>query len=152
MKKVSANEFVGFDLGHGESALGRAFGATTREPEILEYRGERSFVTAIAKTSEGIKIGADAVNLSFMAGAPKVWVKFKDREMSGADVETPTRLFTQTLIEGLSQDGIIRGPSRAALLSVAPLDGRMTIKRPIKNSLKARALKRCALSPKAARP
>ena len=36
MKKISTNEFVGFDLGHGESALGRAFGATTREPEILE--------------------------------------------------------------------------------------------------------------------
>ena len=120
MKKVSANEFVGFDLGHGESALGRAFGATTREPEILEYRGERSFVTAIAKTSEGIKIGADAVNLSFMAGAPKVWVKFKDREMSGADVETPTRLFTQTLIEGLSQDGIIRGPLESRFIIGCP--------------------------------
>ena len=120
MKKVSVNEFVGFDLGHGESALGRAFGATTREPEILEYRGERSFVTAIAKTSEGIKIGADAVNLSFMAGAPKVWVKFKDREMSGADVETPTRLFTQTLIEGLSQDGIIRGPLESRFIIGCP--------------------------------
>ena len=120
MKKVSANEFVGFDLGHGESALGRAFGATTREPEILEYRGERSFVTAIAKTSEGIKIGADAVNLSFMAGAPKVWVKFKDREMSGVDVETPTRLFTQTLIEGLSQDGIIRGPLESRFIIGCP--------------------------------
>ena len=120
MKKVSTNEFVGFDLGHGESALGRAFGATTREPEILEYRGERSFVTAIAKTSEGIKIGADAVNLSFMAGAPKVWVKFKDREMSGVDVETPTRLFTQTLIEGLSQDGIIRGPLESRFIIGCP--------------------------------
>jgi len=120
MKKVSANEFVGFDLGHGESALGRAFGATTREPEILEYRGERSFITAIAKTSEGIKIGADAVNLSFMAGAPKVWVKFKDREMSGVDVETPTRLFTQTLIEGLSQDGIIRGPLESRFIIGCP--------------------------------
>ena len=120
MKKVSVNEFVGFDLGHGESALGRAFGATTREPEILEYRGERSFVTAIAKTSEGIKIGADAVNLSFMAGAPKVWVKFKDREMSGVDVETPTRLFTQTLIEGLSQDGIIRGPLESRFIIGCP--------------------------------
>ena len=55
-----------------------------------------------------------------MAGAPKVWVKFKDREMSGADVETPTRLFTQTLIEGLSQDGIIRGPLESRFIIGCP--------------------------------
>ena len=55
MNKTSSDEFIGFDLGHGETALGRAFGATTREPEILEYRGERSFVTAVARTKGGRK-------------------------------------------------------------------------------------------------
>lgn len=120
LHKKSANEFVGFDLGHGESALGRAFGATTREPEILEYRGERSFVTAVAKTKDGVKIGADAVNLSFMAGAPQVWVKFKDRKMSGPNVEIPTRLFTQTLIEGLSKDGVIRGAKDSRFIIGCP--------------------------------
>jgi len=120
MNKTSADEFVGFDLGHGESALGRAFGATTREPEILEYRGERSFVTAVAKTKEGIKIGADAVNLSFMTGAPQVWVKFKDREMNGPDVEMPTRLFTQTLIGGLAKGGIIRGANESRFIIGCP--------------------------------
>ena len=120
MNKKDANEFIGFDLGHGESALGRAFGATTREPEILEYRGERSFVTALAKTKDGVKIGADAVNLSFMAGAPQVWVKFKDRNMSGPDVEIPTRLFTKTLMDGLSKDGIIRGPKESRFIIGCP--------------------------------
>jgi len=124
MNKISANksagEFVGFDLGHGESALGRAFGATTREPEILEYRGERSFVTAVAKTRDGVKIGADAVNLSFMSGAPQVWVKFKDRKMSGPDVEVPTKLFTKTLIEGLAKDGIIRGAKDSRFIIGCP--------------------------------
>jgi len=120
MNKTSADEFVGFDLGHGESALGRAFGATTREPEILEYRGERSFVTAVSKTKEGVKIGADAVNLSFMAGAPQVWVKFKDREMSGPNVEVPTRLFTQTLIGGLAKGGIIRGAKESRFIIGCP--------------------------------
>ena len=71
MNKTSSDEFIGFDLGHGETALGRAFGATIREPEILEYRGERSFVTAVAKTKDGVKIGADAVNLSFMGDDPE---------------------------------------------------------------------------------
>ena len=116
----SAAEFVGFDLGHGESALGRAFGATTREPEILEYRGERSFVTAVAKTKDGVKIGADAVNLSFMAGAPQVWVKFKDRKMSGPDVAVPTQLFTKTLIEGLASESIIRGAKDSRFIIGCP--------------------------------
>ena len=122
-KKIShksAAEFVGFDLGHGESALGRAFGATTREPEILEYRGERSFVTAVAKTKDGVKIGADAVNLSFMAGAPQVWVKFKDRKMKGPDVAVPTQLFTKTLIEGLASESIIRGAKDSRFIIGCP--------------------------------
>ena len=66
MNKSSKDEFIGFDLGHGETAIGRAFGGAVREPEILEFRGERSFVTAIAKTKDGVKIGADAVNLSYI--------------------------------------------------------------------------------------
>jgi len=62
MNKTSSDEFIGFDLGHGETALGRAFGATIREPEILEYRSKRSFVTAVAKTKAGVKIGGEAVS------------------------------------------------------------------------------------------
>jgi len=82
MNKTISDEFIGFDLGHGETAIGRAFGATVREPEILDFRGERSFVTAVAKTNDGVKIGADAVNLSFMGKNPKIWVKFKGRDLS----------------------------------------------------------------------
>jgi len=120
MNKKSADEFVGFDLGHGESALGRAFGATIREPEILEYRGERSFVTAVAKTKDGIKISADAVNLSFMSGAPQVWVKFKERAIRNAEVNIPTQLFTQTLINGLAKEGIIRGAQDSRFIIGCP--------------------------------
>ena len=82
MSKAPVDEFIGFDLGHGETALGRAFGGTVREPEIIEFRGERSFVTAIAKTKDGVKIGADAVNLSFMGKSADVWVKFKSRDLA----------------------------------------------------------------------
>jgi len=120
MNKTSSDEFIGFDLGHGETALGRAFGATIREPEILEYRGERSFVTAVAKTIEGIKIGADAVNLSFMGDNPEIWVKFKGRELNRAEIKTPTQLFSKTLIDGLAVDGIIRGPKESRFIVGCP--------------------------------
>ena len=120
MNKTSSDEFIGFDLGHGETALGRAFGATIREPEILEYRGERSFVTAVAKTKDGVKIGADAVNLSFMGKNPEIWVKFKGRELSRAEIKAPTQLFTKSLIGGLTADGIIRGPKESRFIVGCP--------------------------------
>jgi len=120
VNKTSSDEFIGFDLGHGETALGRAFGATIREPEILEYRGERSFVTAVAKTKDGVKIGADAVNLSFMGGSPEIWVKFKGRELNRTEIKTPTQLFSKTLIGGLAADGIIRGPKESRFIVGCP--------------------------------
>lgn len=120
MNKTSSDEFIGFDLGHGETALGRAFGATIREPEILEYRGEQSFVTAVAKTKDGVKIGADAVNISFMGGTPEIWVKFKGRELNRAEIKTPTQLFSKTLIGGLAADGIIRGPKDSRFIVGCP--------------------------------
>ena len=120
MNKTSSDEFIGFDLGHGETALGRAFGATIREPEILEYRGSRSFVTAVAKTKEGVKIGADAVNLSVMGDSPEVWVKFKGRHLNKAEIKTPTQLFAKTLIKGLAGEGIIRGAKESRFIVGCP--------------------------------
>lgn len=114
-----AREFVGFDLGHGETALGRAYGRSMREPEILEYRGEKSFVSAVAKTKDGVKIGADAVNLSALSGTPDVWVKFKDRDLSGASGK-PTTLFTKALIKGLSDERKIRGAKKTEFIIGCP--------------------------------
>ena len=123
-EKRSAVEFIGFDLGHGETALGRAYGRSMREPEILEHRGEKSFVTAVAKTADGTKIGADAVNLAALSGAdskgPKVWVKFKDRDLSDSEVEEPTKLFTSTLIKGMTEEGKIRGPKKSRFVIGCP--------------------------------
>ncbi len=110
-------EFLGYDLGHGESAIGRAYSCSMREPEILEYRGQKSLVTAVIRTKTGgkpadIRIGAEAVNMSGVMTpdqSANLWIKFKARTLDDAEVLTPIRLFTQTLIEGLSQDKKIRG-------------------------------------------
>ena len=120
MSKSSKDEFIGFDLGHGETAIGRAFGGAVREPEILEFRGERSFVTAIAKTKDGVKIGADAVNLSYMDGSADVWVKFKSRELGGEAAAKPTKLFAKTLIESLSAEGVIGGAKESRFIIGCP--------------------------------
>lgn len=123
-EKRDAVEFIGLDLGHGETSLGRAYGRSMREPEILEHRGEKSFVTAVAKTADGVKIGADAVNLAALSVAgkkgPQVWVKFKDRDLTDSDVEEPTKLFTSTLIKGMSDEGKIRGPKKSRFIIGCP--------------------------------
>ncbi len=125
-ERRDAVEFIGFDLGHGETALGRAYGRSMREPEILEYRGEKSFVSAVAKTADGIKIGADAVNLAALvqqgkkASETKVWVKFKDRDFTNRHVTEPTKLFTSTLIAAMSADGKIRGAKDSRFIIGCP--------------------------------
>ena len=117
---MSSLEFIGYDLGHGETALGRAFGATVREPEILEWRGRRSFVTAVAQDKSGIKIGADALNVAALGPQANVAIKFKSRNLDLASVREPTFTFTQTLIEGLSADGTILGPKDSQFIVGCP--------------------------------
>ena len=125
MSKPPNFEFIGFDLGHGETALGRAYSRSMREPEILEYRGERSFVTAIARTSKGVRIGTEALNLAALAeaglaNADDVWVKFKSRDLDVKAVKTPTQLFAKSLFDHLSREGQIEGLDKSQFLIGCP--------------------------------
>jgi len=118
-------EFIGFDLGHGETAIGRAHSRSQREPEILEYRGERSFVTAVAQTKKGTRIGAEALNLAALADAglansEEVWAKFKSRDLDMAAVKTPTELFAKTLFSELAKEGKIEGAAKSHFLIGCP--------------------------------
>lgn len=117
---VSQLEFIGFDLGHGETALGRAFGATVREPEILEWRGRRSFVTAVATDKTGVKIGAEALNLAALGPKANVAVKFKSRDLDVESVRAPTIEFSKTLINGLAADGTILGAKKSRFIVGCP--------------------------------
>ena len=118
-------EFIGYDLGHGETAIGRAYNRSMREPEILDFRGQKSFVTAVAKTKSAVKIGADAVNLaalqtSRLGPKPNVWVKFKGRDLSDSGVTEPTQLFTKALMQGLAEDKKIQGPGQSRFVVGCP--------------------------------
>jgi len=125
MTKPRNTEFIGFDLGHGETAIGRAYSQSLREPEILEYRGERSFVTAIARTDEGPRIGTEALNLAALAQAGlanpnDVWVKFKSRALDLEAVRTPVHFFAKTLFESLTKEGQIQGLKHSQFLVGCP--------------------------------
>lgn len=109
-------EFIGFDLGHGETALTRAFAQGHSEPEILEYRGTRSLITAVAKDGKAIRIGAEALSLS----DARIWAKFKSPDLDAPDVREPLTLFTKALIDGLTKDGSLRGPKDSRFLIGCP--------------------------------
>ena len=120
MTKTTDLEFIGYDLGHGETALGRAYAKAMREPEILEFRGERTFVTAVAKQRNDISIGASAVNMSAMGKGAQVWVKFKGRDLTDPQIALPTQLFTQTLMADLHAEKKIRGPKESRFIVGCP--------------------------------
>jgi molecular chaperone DnaK (HSP70) len=109
-------EFVGFDLGHGETALTRAFAQGHAEPEILEYRGTRSLVTAVARDDAGVRIGVDALT----QGEGQVWAKFKSSDLDDPNTAEPLSLFTKNLIEGLSADGALRGAKESRFIVGCP--------------------------------
>ena len=112
-------EFIGFDLGHGETALARAFAQGHAEPEILEYRGTRSLVTAVSqspKPSNDVRIGAEALTLT----DARVWAKFKSPDLDAPDVRDPLTLFTRTLIDGLTDDGSLRGAAQSRFIIGCP--------------------------------
>ncbi|GLQ21084.1 Hsp70 family protein [Algimonas porphyrae] len=109
-------EFIGFDLGHGETALARAFAQGHSEPEILEYRGTRSLVTAVAKDGRAVRIGAEALSLS----DARIWAKFKSPDLDAPDVREPLTLFTKALVDGLAKDGSLRGAQESRFLIGCP--------------------------------
>lgn len=117
----STLEFIGYDLGHGETAIGRAYGGSAREPEILEYMSERSFVTAVAKGKSGVRIGAQAVNLAAIGDRKdKVWVKFKSRNVTDEATQVPTQMFTKTLFSDLAKDKKILGMTKSQFVVGCP--------------------------------
>jgi len=86
-------EFIGYDLGHGETALGRAYGAT---------------------------VGAEALNIAALGPNANVALKFKSRELDLDSVRIPTFMFTETLINGLADEGTILGPKDSQFIVGCP--------------------------------
>lgn len=116
-------EFIGFDLGHGETAIARAGGTAAKAPTILDVQGEKSFVTAVAKTGRGhknLRVGAQAVNLAALGGnKDKIWTKFKSRDVSAAHAE-PVQLFTSAVFKILSDERKIGALKDANVLVGCP--------------------------------
>ncbi|WP_406356279.1 Hsp70 family protein [Streptomyces sp. NBC_00658] len=98
---------VGFDLGHGETALAvaRAYGTAT--PGVLDLPGStrRQVVTAVAELEgHGVLIGEAALTA---AGVRYLATEFKSEDMKEAQVRRPVILFVSKIVEEVRTRGLI---------------------------------------------
>ncbi|WP_409239113.1 hypothetical protein [Streptomyces sp. PA5.6] len=88
---------IGFDLGHGETALASVQADRTTQPELLDLpgsRGRRHISAVLDHPSEGVLIGESAITAR--QGSP--YLGFKSPELELPEVGTPLRLFVSRIV------------------------------------------------------
>ncbi|MCB9851210.1 MAG: hypothetical protein H6817_10965 [Phycisphaerales bacterium] len=87
-------EIVGFDLGHGETALARTYADGDADPEMLELFGKKSQITAVGRhPTKGIVIGDRALIQSDMSSFD---ICFKRRPSQSPEYQRHIRDFVVT--------------------------------------------------------
>ncbi|MFG2349707.1 hypothetical protein [Streptomyces phaeochromogenes] len=98
---------VGFDLGHGETALAMARADGTVTPGVLDLPGSsrRQVLTAMAELEgHGVLIGEAALTAG---GVGYLATEFKSEDMKEAEVRRPVILFVSKIIEEVRTRGLI---------------------------------------------
>ena len=100
-------EIIGFDLGHGETAVALAMVSATAEPQILDLYGTRSILTAVAHhPTRGVLIGDDAF---LSRNVMSLHIAFKSPDVERREVREPISLFVRKVLEVLVHDRKITG-------------------------------------------
>lgn len=97
-------EIIGFDLGHGESALTVTRMSQDSEPMPLQVTNTDNMITAVGRTEKGeIRLGNQAIRLAHQL--VESYVRFKDPELDDHPTAgKATRLFVSGIAEKL-RDG-----------------------------------------------
>ena len=122
MKQIyegNGSEIIGFDLGHGESALTIAAASATTEPQVLDVQGDRkSIITAAAQhPKRGVLIGEDAYTARNLES---LRIHFKNPHLERLDVREPIKLFAKKIVEILLRDAKIRGNGESHFIVGCP--------------------------------
>jgi hypothetical protein len=113
-------EIVGFDLGHGESALACTRLNAATEPVALDLGGTRSIVTAVGRDAEGrIAIGREVIALSSRLIESHVRFKHVDLDHHPSAGKA-TRLFVRGVLDRLIGSRQIGDPDRVFFLVGCP--------------------------------
>ncbi|MFE7032444.1 Hsp70 family protein [Streptomyces sp. NPDC057621] len=105
MADRTATVVVGFDLGHGESALSKTRTDTTKQPEVMDVGstgGGRQHVTAVAEhPTRGVLVGREAADAR---GVTWFDLGFKSPEVDREEVRRPVLAF----VAKVSADAVAR--------------------------------------------
>lgn len=99
-------EFVGVDIGHGESAVSYLKSESEGAPKRLEIAGDRSILSVVGDHPEqGVLIGEAAVNESDME---TLWTRFKSRHLGQEQYRVPMEKFAAAIVQILDKTNQIR--------------------------------------------
>ena len=112
-------EFVGFDFGHGETALTATSLYTEAEPKVIEIvSNKRAIISAVAQhPTKGILIGDNAYK---QRGQNQLKVAFKSPDLSSEKVSTPIKQFVGKIHEILLSERKILGDGQTLFLVGCP--------------------------------
>ncbi len=112
-------DYFGFDLGDGESAVAWMRAGKKTEPQMIELRGRKSVITALASHPEkGLFIGEEACHLP---GADWLQVRFKSRYLQdGAGAGSLIMMFAREVMNTLVADGRMDSPETACFFIGCP--------------------------------
>ena len=95
---------IGFDLGHGETAVFSVYSSSAAAPALLDPPGGKRgrHVTAVLEhPTRGVLIGEDAIK----AGEGTLHLAFKSPHLDRPEVAEPIRLFVSRMIADLRESG-----------------------------------------------
>lgn len=112
-------DYFGFDLGDGESAVAWMRAGRRVEPQMIELRGRKSVITALASHPErGLFIGEEACHLS---GADWLELRFKSRYLTDeAGAGALIVMFAREILSQLMKDGRMESPQTACFFIGCP--------------------------------
>ncbi len=112
-------DYFGYDLGDGESAVAWLRAGKKTEPQMIELRGRKSVITALAShPQEGMFIGEEACHLT---GADWLEVRFKSRYLQDPQgAGSLVVMFAREVMAALAADGRMDSPESACFFVGCP--------------------------------
>ena len=103
----SVLETIGFDLGHGETAVAKARVESIEPPEMLEINNKKVQITAIGWHPElGYLVGEQAL---IQAGVTQLKISFKEKPNNDPNYRKTIRSFLETYYRHLKESKQIEG-------------------------------------------
>jgi hypothetical protein len=107
MSKGSGTVVVGFDLGHGETAVTVANAGKTAPPTVLDLPGSsrRQHVTAVAEhATRGVIVGEEA---AYARDVSSLYLAFKAPDLDREDVKKPIKLFVGKIRDDIVAESML---------------------------------------------